>query len=272
MKKYVLIALGGTASLSIIAGFFFMQSRQDIPKETQKIESAIEWKNYKNTSAGFSFDYPSITYGYGCKYHNDEKSFRPAGEPSVPVTIVEDITNERIILTVSEAHALTGTRIVHDPKEPKGYGDTYFFSKCEKVSLDPNKLLSGYYERDATVEAPIFASWQFKYQTIMNEKEIDSWIASKYGNQCVGKKEDVGETGTYTIIPVQNPKVKQGSGGLDDPSSCFINWDTEILYNPKKHLLVSWDPGQAQTFYSNPDAVVDFETDKRIIESFKFLE
>lgn len=273
-KLILWLGLGGIVLIGLIIIFYFVFANKavaptvngnvntatniNIATNTNSTVSTSDWKTYENKEYGFSIKVPKeIVSNYGsCKWNEEKQQYREGNDHSyrpvnalVPTKIFED--NNIVYISTEYYHELTGKT-----EEIDGISHYYYFSGCEKVdnSLSLLEDNQNHYEQD----------WKFIVTTVQGDTDIENAIKDRYGVGCsIGQKiESNLQEGVYDV-------VIQGDGKDLQESECPVNYMYKIKYYPRKNLLVSWDLGQAPTFWQTLNPPKDY--DQEMVDSFIFL-
>lgn len=212
---------------------------------TQETVSSIDqtWDLYTNNKYGFSIKVPKETYhsfGSMCSWKGD--SYRPAGG-TVPVEIFEDGDT---YISTEYFYELTGATTTE--------GGTHNFSGCNKV-INSIIILNDekYFQQQG---------WKIINKTIKSDTELESFIQERYGSGCkLGSKNPSTQEGVFDI-------TVQGDGKDIAETACPLNYVTVLKYYPAKNKAVSWDLGQAATFYESAHFTNVY--DQEMVASFRF--
>ncbi|MDD5039983.1 MAG: hypothetical protein PHY34_02425 [Patescibacteria group bacterium] len=225
------------------------------PSEIISIDNT--WVQYTNYHLGFSIKLPKqimTNYG-GCEWNEaiasdgtEDHSYRPVNA-MIPTSVFEN--SDTVYLVNSYSYQLKGRT-----DETVNGIDHSYFSDCIKIDTTLATLVQEdqYYQ----------SNWKIEVKAINNNSELRQAIRDRYGSGC--------ELGAMTQSKLGNGIYSisiEGDGKELNESECPVNYATELIYNEKKHIFVSWNLGQAQTFIKSFDPFEDFDSD--MVESFKFL-
>lgn len=221
------------------------------------------WSDYVNKKLGFSIKFPkhyAHSFG-GCELKEEkERSYRPKSA-LVPTEIFEDIGNKIVYIASQYYYQLVGER-----KHDDAFGGEYFtFTDCTKV----NQTLSGVSKVDD--KSSLYTQgWKIEVKDVKDDAGLDAYIKQRYGVGCsVGERRSTTQDGVFDI-------EIEGDGKDLGETLCPINYVTILKYFPQKQRAVSFDLGQACTFYTS----LDFEdsnpsgescVDSAMADSFRFL-
>lgn len=221
------------------------QKQETVKSSSETVSIDAAWNKYTNHTLGFSLKVPKQvmhTNGASCKWSTDkgDHSYRPVSA-MVPVKIFEDGNN--VYISTEYFYKMSG--------ETKENYQTYY-SKCDKVvnSAELMKPVDNYPN----------IGWKFLVRPVKNDAELEVFIKDHYGSGCsLGAKKASKQDGVFDV------SIK--GDGLDlDTTKCPLNYDTRLKYDPAKGKLISWDLGQAYTYWGEKDVYYDGE----MVDSFKF--
>jgi cell division protein FtsL len=200
------------------------------------------WNLYTNNEYGFSIKVPKkVFHNYGsmCDWQTD--SYRPKGG-IVPVKIFEE--DNKIYVSSEYFYALSGETI-EDGK--------HYYSECNRITNSLSHLKNKEYFQQL--------SWEFIVSDANNDIDLENFIKERYGNGCkLGNKNPSAQEGVFDILI-------QGDGKDLSETECPLNYATVLKYHPEKNLVISWDLGQAYTFFIDES----YESyDQEMVDSFRF--
>jgi hypothetical protein len=222
------------------------------------------WNLYTNNVYGFSIKFPKeMMHGFGamCEWKEDgeDHSYRP-NPGSVPTKVFEDYENKTVYISSEYFYFMSG--------ETREGGRSYY-SECNRLTNSLSLLTDDSYFQQQ--------DWDFVYGDVTDDDELDAFIKERYGEGCeAGERQPTDQEGVYDLgIGIE------GVEGTSDLSleergelGCVINYRTVLKYYPDGNKVVSWNPGQAYTFYKvlGVPGEEDVIYDDEMIESFRFLE
>ncbi len=223
------------------------------------IESVDEtWNKYINCVLGFSINFPKeMLHSYGaCQW--DGSSYRPK-DALVSTAVFEDNDNGIVYLSSELYYQLTGKMMS---------GGYTYFSGCEEVTNSLDHLNAEYLEAEGYYQQ----AWKIYVETVNNDDELDAFIKERYGSGCgLGEKVASSQEGVYdveiNVPPAETMEEAEANG-------CLINYATVLKYYPAGNKAISWDTGQAYTFYKvlGTGDATDIIYDDQMVDSFLFLE
>lgn len=217
------------------------------------------WDVYYNCALGFSIGVPKeVSSFYGaCEWKTD--SYRPKEVP-VSVEVYEDNDNDVVYIATAHYYELEGETVSEE-------GIAYF-SECNKVTnslsrldLEYNTSDRGYYQQ----------AWKIYVKSINDDAGLDEFIKDRYGWGCsLGEKTLSGDQEGVYDVGIAVPPAETMEEAAE--KGCLINYGTILKYYPAKNLVVSWNTGQASSFYKPDPVGYDNAYDNQMVDSFKFLE
>jgi len=229
------------------------------------VESKLEsldgvWNIYYNCALGFSIAVPkemSSFYG-ACEWKAAENSYRPKSAP-VPVKVYEDNDNGIVYIAAAHYYELAGETV-------SGGGSC--FSECNKVDNSLARLNDEYLSSDRGYYQQ---AWKIYVKTVSDDVGLEAFIKDRYGWGCsLGEKTPSDDQeGVYDVGVVAPPGKTMEEA---EAAGCLINYGTVLKYYPAKNRVVSWDTGQAYTFYKPDLPGYDNAYDNQMVDSFLFLE
>ncbi len=104
--------------------------------------------------------------------------------------------------------------------------------------------------------------WKIVVADVKNDNEIIDFIKAQYGKGCaMGEKKPSGETGDTFDVEI----ITTGPDETED-KICFINWVTNLKFDPLLRKIARFDIGQDGNFYDKNGKPYDTE----MAESFYF--
>lgn len=198
---------------------------------------------YTNNEFSFSIEIPTQMYhSYGAMCDMVGSSYRPkAGQ--VPVKVFED--RDSVFITSEYFYQLGSATQV---------GNVTNYSECEKV-MNSVALLN---DNDIYQQQ----SWELVFATVTTDAEITQFIKDRHGVGCeLDEKVVSAQAGVFDVTIAGD--------GLDiSETMCPINYRTVTKYSPDRELIVSWNTGQAHTFFNNPEMTTSNDDD--MVASFQF--
>jgi hypothetical protein len=224
-----------------------------------KLESLDEtWNVYYNCVLGFSIQVPKEMLHYHGSCEWDGSSYRPE-DALVSTAVFEDNDSGIVYISSVLYFKLTGKTMA---------GGYTYFSGCEEVTNSLEHLNDEYLGEEGYYQQ----AWKILVETVNSDAELDAFIKERYGSGCgLGEKVAGSQDGVYDVeIDVPPAETMEEA----EASGCLINYATVLKYYPAKNLAVSWDLGQAYTFYKvlGTGDETDIIYDEQMAESFLFLE
>lgn len=119
--------------------------------------------------------------------------------------------------------------------------------KCEKVL--------------ATMENADSDAWKIFVADAQTDEDLDKFIKKQFGQTCGFQgKEPAGKGGIFNV------ELKTTGPDVAEEEMCFINWITNVKFDPIFKKVAKFDIGQDGNFYDKEGNPVDME----MAESFLF--
>lgn len=229
---------------------------EEKPKPSELVSLDKTWNKHINYPLEFSMKVPKkFMHSYGaCKW--DGSSYRPKMD-WVPTKVFEDIENGIKYITSEYYYELTGETVEDG---------IHYYSKCNKVTNTLTRIKDEYLSDD---RGHYQQAWKIFVKDVENDAELEEFIKARYGWGCgLGEKKPTTQEGIYDV-GVKAPEAESLEEA--EEKGCLINYMTVLKYFPAKNKAISWDLGQAYTFYKSQTGY-DNAYDDEMVESFKFLE